>query len=268
MEWPGLNDITPQRRPRRASTFPARFTQPGQPEVRVEQIGPRYEIWPAAGDASRRGLVSEYEDPPDWDYPRRYRSSSRERIVPVIEVDSESTRPKSVRHNSRFTSREGRRRRKHTRSISPPRVMGISPPRDRSKSSSEDGSSNPSYSSVPYEDYRRSSRRHRSRVRYDSSDESEGEWDVNQRAYTFSLPRRSRSPNSQDSVLKRPTEPSIKTESNSELQVGIDGPKLGTTLRVFSSKYTGEGSVGGSQSAQMKVIHDQKKGQSPLFRWM
>lgn len=185
MEW--FEDNEPPRRPRRAPTFPVRFTEPGQPVVRVEQIGRK-------------------------------------------------------------------------------RTWDISPPRKRTGSSPEDGSSK---ASVVYEG-RPSFRSHRLRGRYDRHDESEDEWDwdVKQEAYAFSLPRRSRSPFSPDSTLEGSAEPSIKTETNSELHVGVDGPKLGTTLHVHRSKYTGEGSVGGSQSAELKVIHDQKKGQSPLYRWM
>lgn len=252
------------QRPRRVSTFPARFTEPGQPEPRVEQFspsserwpGPSYERWPSVTDASRRGVAISDDD--DYDYPRRYRSSSRDRSVPVVVGDGwESTRPKIVRINSGIKYREGRQ---------------IPPPPLRSGSFAEDG--NGKSLAVYAHDHRpgrvhlRSSRFHRLRGRYDSYDASEDEWNVNHEAYTFTLPRRSRSPFSQDSTLAGSAEPSIQTETNSELHVGVDGPKLGTKLHVYRSKYTGEGSVGGSQSAQLNVIHDQKKGPSPLFRWV
>lgn len=256
MDW--VEDDVPRRRPRRASTFPARFTEPGQPEPRVEQIGPSYERWPSVNDASRRGLaISDDDDRSECDYPRRYRSSSRGRRVPIVGDGWESARPKIVRINSGIKYREGRH---------------IPSPPFRSGSFAEDENSK---SSVVYDDdhrpprvYLRSSRLHRLRGRYDSYDESEDEWDVNQEAYTFSLPRRSRSPFRQDSTLAGSAEPSIQTETNSELHVSVDGPKLGTELHVYRSKYTGEGSVGGLQSAQLNVIHDQKKGPSPLFRWV
>lgn len=255
MERPGFNDFSPQRRPRRASTFPARFTEPGQPEVIVEQSVPRYERRPSGDDAPRRGPMSAVEDLPDSDYVRRYGSSYTYRVIPNIETP----RPKIVRRDSRIKSLE-RRRRRHRRSRSRSR--------QRSEPSSESGSRDPSSYSDSYEYDRRSSRRTQLRGRYDSSDESESEWDVSREAYTFSLSRRSRSPLSRDSTLRTSTEPSLTTDVNSDFQVGVDGPKLGTALHVHRSKYTGEGSAAGSQTAQLNVIHDKKKSLSPLFRWM
>lgn len=256
MEWPDVEDIASQRRPRRVSTLPARFTGPGQPEVIVERIVPAYERWPSRDDAPRRGPISAEDDLPDPYYLRRRDSSFREPAVPIIDA----RRPKSVRHHSRDRSLERRRRRGQRRSRSPPRSRSESSSPNRSRSLSSD-------SSDSFVLNRYSRRRHRS-ARYDSSDESEREWDVNQEAYAFSLSRNSRSSLGQDSTSRGSTEPSLKPQTNSDLQVGVDGPKLGTTLHVYRSKYTGEGSVGGSQTAQLNVIHDQKKDQSPLFRWM
>ena len=96
-----------------------------------------------------------------------------------------------------------------------------------------------------------------------SGNDSEEESDVNRDAYAFSLPRYSRSPLSQGSTLMG-SDPSI----NSESHVAANGLKLGMAHYVYRSKYTGEGSIGGSQSAQLTVIHDPKRGRPPLFRWM
>ena len=255
MDWPG-EDIAPPRRPRRVSTFPARFTGPGQPEVIVERIVPAYERRPSKDDAPRRGPMSTEEDITDPTYLRRRDSSFREPTIPIIET----TRSKSIPHSGRDESLERRRRRRHRRSRSPRRYES----EDSSQSRSNERSSDRSAS---YE-YDRFLRRHRPRGRYDSSDESEGEWDVNREAYAFSLSRHGRDSVGQDSTLMGSSEPSLKTETNSESQVGVDGPKLGTTLHVYRSKYTGEGSVGGSQTAQLNIFHDQKKAQPALFRWM
>jgi hypothetical protein len=143
--------------------------------------------------------------------------------------------------------------------------------RDRGDSSSSlsETSQTSSFSSDESEsdsNYRRGYTAHR-RYRIENEDDSEEESDVNRDAYAFSLPRRSRSPLNQVGTSVR-SEPSNKTEAGVESRLAASSARLGTTLHVYRSRYTGDGSIGDVQSAQLNVVQNPSEGRPPLFRWM
>jgi hypothetical protein len=102
--------------------------------------------------------------------------------------------------------------------------------------------------------------------RYDSREESEDECDVNRAAYHFNIIRHSRNSQSESTLVGEQQQ--TKDDASSLSQVPIGSFKRGETHYVYRSQYTGTASSGGTQSAQLTVMPDQKKSRPPLFRWM
>lgn len=89
-------------------------------------------------------------------------------------------------------------------------------------------------------------------------------------AYSFLLSRHIKSSWSRDSTLG-PISDTSEPDSTPAPQATTN-PQLGKVLCVSESQYTGDGSIGGLQSAVLKVIGDEtegfRKGSQPVFRWM
>jgi hypothetical protein len=234
---------------RRAETFPVRFADVGRDDRELRE-------------ASFDRLATETSPEPTL---QRQSSSFREtqKRQPAVDVrDFDRSEPWNQHRQSH--------RRKHRQRDHSSRRIHISRAEEYSRKSgtdssesdgSSDSSSDSSYRGPPPPLLRYS------RNGYNSETESEEEPDVNRDAYAFSLPRYSRIPLSQDNTLVG-SDPSLKTEANSEFQVAVNGSKRGAPHCVYRSQYTGEGSVGGIHSAQLTIVHDPRKGRSSLFRWM
>jgi hypothetical protein len=188
------------------------------------------------------------------------------------------------------------------RDFPPPRFPSPSPPpvrggyRPAHGQSDDDSSSHGDYDSTSDEGprtrrRRRISRREREertsrsryydRDRYTSSTEysetTDSEDDENRDAYSFSLSRHTRSLFSRDSTLGGSVSDISEKDSITaavQAEVSAPGPKSkpGKIQNVICSQYTGEGSIGGFQTAQLTVIQDvgqaSKKGPVPVFRWV
>ena len=156
---------------------------------------------------------------------------------------------------------------------SDPRIIDITPPRKRVVIDDTSSSSSRSRSRSPtrwgrYEDRERE-RRHRRSYRsppyrdFDDSDDS-------QEAYSFVLSRHRKSLPSRDSTagsLSDISEKELVPLSHASSKVAQPGK-----LHVLQSKYTGEGTIGGFQSAALKVFENSSAGNRKIphsiFRWM
>ncbi|KFY33794.1 hypothetical protein V494_07340 [Pseudogymnoascus sp. VKM F-4513 (FW-928)] len=99
--------------------------------------------------------------------------------------------------------------------------------------------------------------------------------DISDDAYSFTLTRHKRTPSGIEII-------SDATSEASEGDIGgLEPEKIATqsllapkTQNVYHSRYTGEGSVGGVQSARITVLptppqsHGAKKNRPPLFKWI
>ena len=99
--------------------------------------------------------------------------------------------------------------------------------------------------------------------------ESDEEYDVYN---DFILTTDKKSPLVPDSTLESAVEHSEKGSIFSESQTPGNGSNTGKVLHIIRSQYTGDGSIGGLQAAQLTAIHDVNKNSrsscSPVFRWM
>jgi hypothetical protein len=251
-------DRSPTRRPpRRAETLPVRFVGRDHDDIiepvprfrrRQSRLVDEYPIIPALrrqGSSFQERLVDDRRDEPSYEhYSRRQRRGGRDV-------------PSEPRHGHR-------KRRRRRGSVSDSKT-------DSEDSKTEDLIGEPGEDDEPeiivhlqrpaHIPIRRSQRR----SDYDSEDENES--DVGYDAYDFSLPRYSKSFLNQESTLAG-SEPSLKTETESESHFTIANSKVGTTEYIYRSRYVGEGSIGGSHNAQLNAVHDTKKIRAPLFRWM
>lgn len=254
-------DRSPTRRPpRRAETLPVRFVGRDHDDI-IEPV-PRFR-------RRQSRLVDEYPTKPAL---RRQGSSYQERLV-----DDRRDEP-SYEHYSRRQRRGGRdvpseprhghrKRRRRRGSVSDSNT-------DSDYSETEDPIGEPGDDDETGSELQRLHlqrledipiRRPQRWVDYDSEDESES--DVGHDAYDFSLPRYSKAFLNQESTLAG-SEPSLKTETESESQFTITNSKVGTTEYIYRSRYVGEGSIGGIHNAQLYAVHDTKKTRAPLFRWV
>jgi len=116
----------------------------------------------------------------------------------------------------------------------------------------------------------RTRERSRSHGYYDDEFDQEDQ-ETEKSEYSFSLSRRSKSLFSRDSTLG-----SISDTSESGWFIPESPAPLGTaqgkTLHVSRSRYTGDGSIGGVQSADLKVLDDtnqvSRKVSQSVFRWV
>jgi hypothetical protein len=256
MDYPS-GRLPPRRGPpRRAETLPVRFAGIGT----TERIGRR----------EREPSIERERDIIIEPISRRQSSLSgetpRTRAVP-IEADRHLSPPAPRRRRGQ-RSRQRSRRRSRRSYISESEA-------DSRKSASDSNESSDSSHASSHDSYGRrrylflSPRARYGRARYgrarngSSESDREEEPDVNRDTYAFSLPRYRRSPLSQDSTPMG-SDPSITSDS----QVAANALKLGMAHHVYRSRYTGEGLIGGVQSAELTVIHDPKRGRPPLFRWM
>jgi hypothetical protein len=104
---------------------------------------------------------------------------------------------------------------------------------------------------------------------YDSSADSEAESIIHE-AYSFSLSRHTGSQLSQDVTLASASEPSEKDSSALESPILESGSLSGKVHCILGSRYTGDGIIGGLQSAKLTLIPAMtpgvRKGPSPIFR--
>ena len=99
--------------------------------------------------------------------------------------------------------------------------------------------------------------------------------DISDDAYSFTLTRHKHTPSGNEIVSDVTSEASEGdiggVEPEKIVSQSLLSPKI---LNVFDSRYTGEGSVGGVQSARITVFptppqsHGQKKNRPPLFKWI
>ncbi|KFY18785.1 hypothetical protein V493_08347, partial [Pseudogymnoascus sp. VKM F-4281 (FW-2241)] len=99
--------------------------------------------------------------------------------------------------------------------------------------------------------------------------------DVSDDAYSFTLTRHKRSTSGIEIVSDATSEASEGDVGGMEPEKMISQSLLAPKIQnVFDSRYTGEGSVGGVQSARITVLptppqnHGQKKNRPPLFKWI
>ena len=139
--------------------------------------------------------------------------------------------------------------------------------RDRARSRSRSRSRSPVHESLYEETYSRRDRRssHRSPRFY------EDDLDPEREAYTFRLSRHTKRLLSRDSTAGSLSDISEK-DSVSPSQAPAVSPPVGKVLHVSQSHYTGDGAIGGYQSAELKAIEDSgqgsRKGPQSVFKWM
>lgn len=105
-----------------------------------------------------------------------------------------------------------------------------------------------------------------------SPTDSESEQADHYTGYSFSLSRHTRSPLSEDETLGSVSEPSEKDPKTPEPQSFEKVAPAGKVYGVLRSRYTGDGIIGGLQTAKLTFIRDAtsgiRKGPSPIFRWV
>jgi hypothetical protein len=256
--------LNPRRGPpRRAETLPVRFAG----------IGPAGRTVRREGEPSIERELDVIVEPTSRRQTSQLEETPRTRAVP-IETDRHLSPPTGRRYREqrgmqrseqRKRQRSGRSRRHDRDDTHAKRSEFSKSMADSSESTSAINESWDSSDTSVYERIRppRPGLRHTTVRYYDSESDTDDDSDVNRDAYAFSLPRYSRSPLSQDATLIG-SDPSITSES----QAAANGLKQGMAHNVYHSQYTGEGVPGKVQSAQLTVIHDPKRGRSPLFRWM
>ena len=242
-----MNEEVPRFPPRRAETLPVRFAEINRDdrETTSVRLGRERlaEDLPPQPSLSRRNSsfveIREPQPPPKVVTSGRYKAVRRHR-------------PNRRRHQrqDRLSSRHGT-------------VGSDEDQRSDETDSSKTGSWESDYTSAS--DFERV-RDREPKIRFDGDFEHEEERDVNDDAYTFSLPRYSQRPFSQNTTLVG-SDPSLRTDINSEIQIAAAGSRLGTQLHVYHSAYTGEGAMGERHRAELTAIQDPKKRRSPLFRW-
>jgi hypothetical protein len=99
--------------------------------------------------------------------------------------------------------------------------------------------------------------------------------DISDDAYSFTLTRHKRSTSGIEIVSDVTSEASEGDVGGVEPEKIVSQSLLAPKIQnVFDSRYTGEGSVGGVQSARITVLptppqsHGQKKNRPPLFKWI
>jgi len=266
MEPFNVDDVPPQRGPRRAETLPVRFAGVDQREVVVEgRTGPNLPRREPRGALRRESTLRE-ENPPEPGHLRRQGSSFRQPIRRKSVTEISDTRANISPIPARWRRPRPRRNRSRHRSNSDNEwdtrqdLYETSEKEEELNVEDEFESDDGTYEEQYYKPIFL-------REGYEISDESEDESDVNRDAYTFSLSRHGRNPLGRDITLTG-SEPSLMTDDKSESQVALGGSKRGTTHHVYSSQYMGEGSIEGLQAAQLTVILDPKKSCPSLFRWM
>jgi hypothetical protein len=105
-----------------------------------------------------------------------------------------------------------------------------------------------------------------------SSTDSEGDSADHYSAYSFSLSRHNRSPLSEDGTLGSVPEPSEKDPTITEPQSLESGALAGKVYGVLQFRYTGDGVIGGLQTAKLTFLRDAtpgiRKGPPQVFRWL
>ncbi|CZR67669.1 uncharacterized protein PAC_17568 [Phialocephala subalpina] len=277
--------IHPPRAIRRASTLPVRFDDEreierevrrrrqrdsGRPDISPERIIPE-----STGHESDEAEAIELS-------PRRGSVEEQEfRREPVI--ISNRSRHIHVSRSTRSRSRSRSRSPVRNRSRSPQRSRSISP---RPGYERERNRRNPQRLREERERLAEELLRerelrerinkeddylaYRSRDAYLTRDRYVGADDyLEKEGYSFLLSRHTKSSWSRDSTLGSVSDAS-EPETTPAPQVAA-APQVGKVLRVWSSKYTGDGSLGGLQSAELTVMDDDqgsRKGAQPVFRWI
>ncbi len=261
--------IYPARPVRRSSTLPVRFEDEETERVIEREVTYGRDRDDASRSRSRPAQIiinNRYEDADTEDEQLRDRlagddgiTRERERVV----IREREREPEYFEH--------GRRR---SRSPSPIVIRNTF---GRERSRSPDSSVDLDYER---ERSRRTSRAYRyahsrddyelERVRFDrdANDEDAG-WEKD--AYSFRLSRHTKSLLSRESTQSSISDASEDTESSPPDETRLKSPQPGTTLLVSQSKYTGDGSVGGVQSAEISLMSDvnlsSRKGAQPIFKW-
>lgn len=271
--------IYPARPIRRSSTFPVRF----EDERIVERDERRPRRQNSGADTSSPVRVVERERARETaESPERYGSSDSEiEIVnrrpsvadPVSRAEPVIIERRRDRHRRGSRSRspvpdfraepliiERRRDRYRRGSGSRSPVPIVIPTRSRSLSRSDSDDAYDQRSIYL-------SRRHRSgRDTYadDEDDYREKE------SYSFMLSRHTKSSWSRSSTLGSVSDPS--EPDSTPAPPAPSTPQSGKVLRVTQSKYTGDWSIDGLQSAELTIMEDDSKGSrrgiQPVFRWM
>lgn len=117
--------------------------------------------------------------------------------------------------------------------------------------------------------------RNRSKTLYPadySSSESETDPLDQHETFSFSLSRHTRSLLNEDGIFSSISELSEK-EPKALDPLGFDTfAQACKAYRIFRSQYTGDGIIGGLQTAELKFVHEiapgTKKGPSPIFQWV
>lgn len=99
----------------------------------------------------------------------------------------------------------------------------------------------------------------------------EDDVDPEQEVYSFRFSRHTKSLMSRDSTVGSLSDISEK-DSVPASQPLTSSPQAGKILHVSQSNYTGDGVIGGFQSAELKATGDigqgSRKGSQPLFKWV
>jgi hypothetical protein len=276
-------DEVPIRVPRRVQTLPVRFATGTDPFPTGGQVMEEYVRYPFASTRepySPRAIDPEIRNrhsqprharETDWAIPR---TDSQARFTPPVE-----------RYRNNAYHREGRYQKSKLDSDNDSDevvvIEGHSPER-RSRPTIITGKSrNHGLEHFDAELKERSLEERLRRVRnrsgklyqgdYGSSDSETDPFD-HYTAYAFSLSRHSRSPLSDDGTVTSVSEPSEKDPKIPEAQSFDNGSLTGKVYGVLRSRYTGDGVIGGLQTAKLTFAHDVtlgiRKGPSPIFRWV
>lgn len=94
--------------------------------------------------------------------------------------------------------------------------------------------------------------------------------DAEQEAFSFTLSRHRKSLMSRDSTTASISD--ISEKDSIPTQAPSDGPQVGKILQVLRSQYTGDCTIGGFQSAELRISEDAssgaRRGSQPVFRWV
>jgi hypothetical protein len=273
----------PIRRPRRAQTLPVRFATDVNPYPPSGQVAEDYIRNPFTSrrepyspriidpEINIRRLQPRHSRESDWAIPRTY---SQTRFAPPVE-----------RHRNHAINREYRYQKSSFDSDNDSDVVIAieehSPERISRPTVTTERSRNRGIEHFGADLKERAVKERLRRVRNRSGNPYQGDFSSSDSetdsfdycaGYSFSLSRHTRSPLSEDGTVTSVSELSGKDPKTTEPQSFENGAPAGKVYGVLQSRYTGDGVIGGLQTAKLTFTHDAapgiRKGSSPVFRWV
>lgn len=262
----------PIRRPRRAQTLPVRFATDIDPYPPSGQVAEGYIRNPFI---SRREPYSARIIDPEIHIRRLQPRHSRESDWAIPRTDSEPRfAPPVERHRNHAINREYRYQKSSFDSDNDSDVVIAT------EEHSPERSRNRGLEHFDADLKERAVKERLRRVRNRSGNPYQGDFSSSDSetdsldyfaGYSFSLSRHTRSPLSEDGTVTSASELPGKDPKTTERQSFENGAQAGKVYGILQSRYTGDGVIGGLQTAKLTFTHDAapgiRKGPSPVFRW-